>query len=77
VDSEWGADDEPGFDTAATAASDVGAGPLGFAGTARTRAAPAAGLATLAGGQFGGGPSVPMMPQTWPPEAFDNENDFQ
>ncbi|OBI20947.1 hypothetical protein A5712_16925 [Mycobacterium sp. E2327] len=77
VDPEWETDDEPGFDTAATAASDVGAGPLGFAGTARTQTASAAGLATLAGDEFGGGPSVPMMPQTWPPDAFDNENDFQ
>ncbi|WP_068187464.1 PPE family protein [Mycobacterium sp. UM_CSW] len=77
ADPEWETDDEPGFDTAATAASDVGVGPLGFAGTARTQVAPAAGLATLAGDEFGGGPSVPMMPQTWPPDAFDNENDFQ
>jgi PPE-repeat protein len=38
---------------------------LGFAGTARKDAAEAAGLATLAGDEFGGGPSVPMLPRTW------------
>ncbi|OBI55208.1 PPE domain-containing protein [Mycobacterium sp. E787] len=49
---------------AATVASVQGAGPLGFAGTAR-KAAGAAGLATLAGDEFGGGPSLPMVPRTW------------
>ncbi|OBK46451.1 PPE family protein [Mycobacterium sp. 1081908.1] len=77
VDPEWDTDDEPGPDAAATVASDRGAGAVGFAGTARAEAARAVGLATLAGDQFGGGPSVPMMPQTWAPDAFDNENDFQ
>ena len=39
---------------------------MGFAGTARGDAAvEAAGLATLAGDGFGGGPSVPMVPGTW------------
>ena len=28
----------------------------------------AAGLATLAGDEFGGGPSVPMVPGTWEPD---------
>jgi PPE-repeat protein len=46
-------------------ASEQGAGALGFAGTARKGAAEAAGLATLAGDEFGGGPSVPMLPRTW------------
>ncbi|OBI83366.1 PPE family protein [Mycobacterium sp. 1245805.9] len=76
VDPEWETDEEPGPDAAAVA-SDRGAGPLGLAGTGRAQAAPAAGLATLAGDEFGGGPSVPMMPRTWGPEGFDNENDFQ
>ncbi|OBA76421.1 hypothetical protein A5641_22085 [Mycobacterium sp. 1554424.7] len=76
VDPEWEAAEEPGPDAAAVA-SDRSAGPLGFAGTARAQPAPAAGLATLAGDEFGGGPSVPMMPRTWGPEGFDNENDFQ
>jgi len=51
----------------AAAASDRGAGALGFAGTAHKDAAEATGLATLAGAEFGGGPSVPMVPATWEP----------
>jgi PPE-repeat protein len=47
-------------------ASDSGAGPLGFAGTVRNEAVEqAAGLTTLAGDEFGGGPTVPMMPGSW------------
>ncbi|MGB6208095.1 MAG: hypothetical protein WBF82_14165, partial [Mycobacterium sp.] len=46
--------------------SDTGSGPLGFAGTAAYETtAPAAGLATLADDEFGGGPRMPMMPGTW------------
>jgi PPE-repeat protein len=61
VDPDW---DAP----PATAASDRGGGTLGFAGTApRESAAEAAGLATLAGGEFGGGPTTPMLPGTWDP----------
>jgi PPE-repeat protein len=72
VEPDWG---EP---TASTAASDRGAGNLGFAGTAPTDAeVQAAGLTTLAGHEFGGGPSVPMVPGTWDPTRFDNDNDFQ
>lgn len=59
---------------ASTAASDRGAGALGFAGTVRRDTAEAAGLTTLAGDEFGGGPSVPMLPGTWhadPPEHSD------
>ncbi|OBH97091.1 PPE family protein [Mycobacterium sp. E2733] len=48
-------------------ASDRGAGPLGFAGTARKGGADAAGLATLAGDEFGGGPTLPMLPGSWEP----------
>ncbi len=51
-----------------TAASERGAGALGFAGTIRRDAVEAAGLATLGGDEFGGGPSVPMMPGTWRPD---------
>ncbi len=54
-------------EVAPTAASDRGAGALGFAGTVRKGAAEAAGLATLAGDEYGGGPSVPMLPGTWQP----------
>ena len=61
VDPDWGAPtgDEP-------LASSNGAGPLGFAGTVRNEAVEqAAGLATLAGDEFGGGPMMPMVPGSW------------
>ena len=73
LDSDGGA--EPGrfadSEKLATSAvaSGQGAGPLGFAGTAHKEAdIPAAGLATLTGDDFGGGPSVPMVPGTWEPD---------
>jgi len=50
---------------AANAASDSGAGSLGFAGTVSKASEHAAGLATLPSDDFGGGPSVPMLPHTW------------
>ncbi|HEX5253311.1 MAG TPA: PPE domain-containing protein [Mycobacterium sp.] len=60
-------DVDPDWD--ASLASDRGAGTLGFAGTARRdAAAAAAGLTTLAGNEFGGGPTLPMMPGTWSPD---------
>ncbi|BBX44486.1 hypothetical protein GCM10009641_54660 [Mycobacterium cookii] len=47
-------------------ASSNGAGPLGFAGTARKEASGrATGLATLASDEFGGGPTIPMLPGSW------------
>ena len=61
VDPDWSAPtgDEP-------LASSNGAGPLGFAGTARNQAVEqAAGLATLASDEFGGGPMTPMVPGSW------------
>jgi PPE-repeat protein len=77
LDADGGEGPEASVDPATTAASDHGAGALGFAGTARKHAAEAAGLATLAGDGFGGGPSVPMVPGSWEPESFDNENHIQ
>jgi len=78
VDSAAGPDPAAQMSTA----SGQGAGPLGFAGTARRPgypAAEAAGLATLDGDEFGGGPSVPMIPRAWEPDNLgidlDNEND--
>jgi PPE-repeat protein len=68
VGPDWGAppDEEP---VVSTLASDQGAGNLGFAGTVRKETvAEAAGLTTLAGDEFGGGPTMPMVPGTWNPE---------
>ena len=43
-----------------------GAGALGFSGTAeKDPVLRAAGLTALAGGEFGGGPRMPMVPGTW------------
>jgi PPE-repeat protein len=73
VDPDWGAqaDREP---VASTVASDRGAGPLGFAGTVdKDTVAEAAGLATLSGDDFGGGPRMPMVPGTWGPEAPEGD----
>ena len=67
VDPDWGAP-SGGEPVAVAAASDQGAGSLGFAGTVRKETvAEAAGLATLAGDEFGGGPNMPMLPGTWDP----------
>jgi PPE-repeat protein len=65
VDPEW--DALPGAEpVASTVGSDQDAGPLGFAGTVRSGAvAAAAGLTMLPGGEFGGGPTVPLVPGTW------------
>jgi PPE-repeat protein len=73
VDPDWGG--PPGEEPAAsTVASDRGAGPLGFAGTVpKDTAARAAGLTTLAGDEFGGGPTLPMMPGSWDPDGEAGE----
>jgi PPE-repeat protein len=75
VDPDWGA--PPGEEpVASTVASDQGAGSLGFAGTVRTETvASAAGLTTLAGDRFGGGPRVPMVPGTWHPDQAGEAGD--
>ena len=58
VDPDWGSPE--------SASSGQGAGPLGFAGTIRKETVPAAaGLTTLAGDEFGGGPTMPMVPGSW------------
>ena len=57
-------------------ASSNGAGPLGFAGTVRNEAVErAAGLATLAGDEFGGGPMKPMVPGSWGVQRPDKVED--
>ncbi|WP_083046463.1 PPE family protein [Mycobacterium shinjukuense] len=54
--------DQPAEATAST----TGVGALGFSGTAtKSTVRVMAGLTTLAGDSFGGGPSVPMTPTTW------------
>jgi PPE-repeat protein len=65
VEPNWGA--PPGKEpVASTVASDQGAGPLGFAGVARKSALnEAAGLTTLVSDEFGGGPTMPMLPGSW------------
>jgi PPE-repeat protein len=81
LDSGSGAEPDPIVDprlSSSAVASEQGAGALGFAGTARKDAAEAAGLATLAGDEFGGGPSIPMVPRTWEPnqrELGEGEDD--
>jgi len=68
VPPDWGLPDERDA-VEATVASDRGAGPLGFAGTiSKQTGAEAAGLTTLSGDDFGGGPTMPMVPGTWNPD---------
>jgi PPE-repeat protein len=67
VDPDWGP--EP---VTSAAASDRGAGNLGFAGTVSKGSTQAAGLASLSDDEFGDGPSMPMLPGTWDPEAPGN-----
>jgi PPE-repeat protein len=69
VDPAWA---EP--HVGSTATSDRGAGPLGFAGTARKRVSAAAGLATLDHDDLGGGVALPMVPGTW---NADQEGDVE
>ncbi len=73
VDPDWGA--PPGEPVASTVASDRGAGNLGFAGTVSKDSAQAAGLATLSEDEFGGGPTMPMLPKTWDPETPTGEGE--
>jgi PPE-repeat protein len=67
VDPDWGGP------TNGATASEQGSGPLGFAGTVSKGSERAAGLATLSDDGFGGGPSMPMLPNTWTPEAPEGE----
>ncbi len=69
VDPDWS-----GPTGAESLASDRGVGNRGFAGTVRKEGAAAAGLTTLAGDEFGGGPRMPMLPGTWNPDGTDAES---
>ena len=64
VDPEW---------SAATVSSDHGAGPLGFSGTVPKSDDRASGLATLNDDGFGNGPTMPMLPNTWPADGSPGE----
>jgi PPE-repeat protein len=64
VDPDW---DAP------TAASDRGAGPLGFSGTVSKGSEQAVGLATLSDDGYGNGPSMPMLPNTWLPDGEEKD----
>ncbi|WP_374023278.1 PPE family protein [Mycobacterium sp. HNNTM2301] len=59
------APEHPAAPATSSVASDRGAGPLGFTGTASKGSAEATGLTTLAGDDFGGGPSLPLLPGSW------------
>ncbi|MDM3909286.1 PPE family protein, partial [Mycobacterium intracellulare subsp. chimaera] len=54
--------------TTATA-SDRGAGPLGFAGTARGPDAAPVGLTTIGADSLDDGPRMPLLPSSWGPES--------
>ena len=64
VDPDWGTSAE---------ASDRGAGPLGFSGTVSKGSGQAAGLATLSDDDYGNGPTMPMLPNTWSPEGEEED----
>ncbi len=68
VDPDWAA--SPGN---STVASDRGTGDLGFTGTVSKGSTQAAGLATLSDNEFGGGPRMPMLPNTWGFEAPEGD----
>lgn len=66
MESDIGVPPEFNDEDPSAVASGVGAGTLGFTGTANRQAGfRAAGLTKLAGDEFGGGPRTPMVPGTW------------
>lgn len=67
LDDDLGSGPDSGSDeyAAATTASGRGTGAFGFTGAGRTERGAASGLTTLPGDDFGGGPTLPMLPGTW------------
>ncbi|MFG1934320.1 PPE family protein [Mycobacterium sp. NPDC048908] len=65
MDMDTGLDPSPPVEEPRITASTRGVGPMGFSGTATAGTRQAAGLATLPGDSFGGGPVNPMLPSTW------------
>ncbi len=62
---------QPDSTSQAPAVSDRGAGPLGFSGVRDKTDATTTGLTTLGDAGFGDGPTAPMLPSTWDPDAKD------
>ncbi|OLO98819.1 hypothetical protein BVU76_28850 [Mycolicibacterium porcinum] len=62
-------DIEPGLPLSPAQVSDRGAGPLGFSGVRDKPGATTTGLTALADAEFGEGPTVPLLPATWDPDA--------
>ncbi|WIM90201.1 PPE family protein [Candidatus Mycobacterium wuenschmannii] len=62
----------PEWERPAPTGSERGSGTMGFSGVATKSAATAAGLATIAGDEFGDSPRMPMIPSGWNP-ADDTE----
>ncbi|UXA14023.1 PPE family protein [Mycobacterium sp. SMC-8] len=67
-------DEPPARQEPRIAATERGAGPMGFAGTVSKDGEQAGGLTTLAGDAFGGGPKAPMLPGTWDPNTEPDEH---
>ncbi|MBY0441292.1 MAG: PPE family protein [Mycobacteriaceae bacterium] len=68
VDPDWRSPSDPP-PASSTVASDRVAGDLGFAGTIhKDEVVVVAGLTTMTGDDFGGGPTTPMLPGTWDPD---------
>lgn len=69
-------DFDTGPDAAApVGASEAGAGASGFARTTRKPRVTVAGLTTLADDGFGGGPRMPMLPETWGDDESESESE--
>jgi hypothetical protein len=75
MDMDADLDPNPPAEERHITASTRGSGPMGFSGTAARDTTEAAGLTTLQGDSFGGGPVNPMMPSTWDPATEERRED--